>query len=290
MAEIRASGTWGSSLTSGEFAAIRSVGFEPVGQVLGAAVYAAGAASGSCCPAAGGSPGGGLPSSSPAQVPGQGSPGSFGPLVEAMYETRHTAIDRMTTECARLGGHGVVGVRLSRGSFPLGGLEFTAIGTAVRAPGAAYGRREPFTSDLSGQDFAKLIMTGWVPVGLALGISIGSRHDDRTTVRQARWGSGNAEIAGWTELVNESRHDARRRLESEVKRLGAEGVVIAAMALQVSQRACPVTVGRRDHVVETTLIGTAIASFSPAGRRHAGPALAVMPLDSQWRRAASGWA
>ena len=288
MAEIRASGTWGSSLTSGEFAAIRSVGFEPVGQVFGAAVYAAGAASGSCCPAAGGSLGGGLPGSSPAQVPGRGSPGSFGPLVEAMYQARQTAIDRMTTECARLGGHGVVGVRLSRGSFPLGGLEFSAIGTAVRVPGAAYGRREPFTSDLSGQDFAKLIMTGWVPVGLALGISIGSKHDDRTTVRQARWGSGNAEVAGWTELVNESRRDARRRLESEVKRLGAEGVVIAAMALQVSQRACPVTVGRRDHVVEMTLIGTAIASFSPAGRRHAGPALAVMPLDPQCRRAASG--
>jgi len=279
LAEIRSSGTWGSSLTSGEFAAIRSAGFEPVGQVLGAAVYAAGAASGSYCPAAAGSSGGEMPGPSPAQGPGQGSPGSFGPVVEAMYQARHTAIDRMITECARLGGHGVVGVRLSRGSFPLGGLEFTAIGTAVRAPDAAYGQREPFTSDLSGQDFAKLIMTGWVPVGLALGISIGSRHDDRTTVRQARWASGNAEVAGWTELVNESRHDARRRLEGEVKRLGAEGVVIAAMRLQVSQRTCPVTVGRRDHVAETTLIGTAIASFSPAGRRHARPALAVMSLD-----------
>jgi len=288
MAVIRSSGTWGSSLTSGEFAAVRSAGFEPVGQVLGAAVYAAGAASGSCCPAAGGSAGGGMPGPSAAQVPGQGSPGSFGPLVEAMYQARHTAIDRMTTECARLGGHGVVGVRLSRGSFPLGGLEFTAIGTAVRASGAAHGRWEPFTSDLSGQDFAKLIMAGWVPAGLALGISVGSRHDDRTTARQARWGSGNAEIAGWTELVSESRHDARRQLEREVRQLGAEGVVIAAMQLRVSQRDCPVTVGRRDHIVETTLIGTAIARFSPAGRRHAGPALAVMPLDPRRHQAARG--
>src|SRR6266571_3844159 len=39
MAEIRGSGTWGSALSADEFAAIRSVGFEPVGQVLGAAVY-----------------------------------------------------------------------------------------------------------------------------------------------------------------------------------------------------------------------------------------------------------
>ena len=185
-----------------------------------------------------------------------------------MYQARHAAIDRMTTECAQLGGHGVVGVRLSRGSFPLGGLEFTAIGTAVRAPGAARGPPEPFTSDLCGQDFAKLIMAGWVPAGLALGISIGSWHDDRATGRQVRWGAGNAEVAGWTELVNASRREARGQLESEVRRLGAEGVVIAAMQLRVSQRACPVIVGRRDHIVEATLIGTAIAGFSRPGRHR----------------------
>jgi uncharacterized protein YbjQ (UPF0145 family) len=265
VAEIRSGGTWGSSLTSGEFAAIRSAGFEPVGQVFGAAVYAAGASSGSSCPAAGGS-------------------GSFGPLVQAMDQARHTAIDRMATECARLGGHGVVGVRLSRGPFPLGGLEFTAIGTAVRAPGAAYGRREPFTCDLSGQDFTKLITAGWVPAGLALGVWIGSRHDDRTTVRQLRWGSGNTEVARWTELVSQVRQEARRQLENDVRRLGAEGVVIAAMQLQESKQNCPVAVGRRDHLVEATLIGTAVARFSRAGRCQAGPALAVMPLGPQRRQ------
>jgi uncharacterized protein YbjQ (UPF0145 family) len=278
IAGIRSSGTWGSSLTSGEFAALRSAGFEPVGQVFGAAVYAAGAASASSCPAAGGSAGGGMPDASAARVQGQGSLAFSVPLVQAMYQARQTAIGRMTAECARLGGHGVVGVRLSRGSFPLGGLEFTAIGTAVRAPGAADWRREPFTSDLCGQDFVKLIMTGWVPAGLALGISIGSRHDDRTTTRQARWRSGNAEVTGWTELVNQVRHDARRQLEGDVQRLGAEGVVIAAMQLRVDERDCPVSVGRRDHIVQATLIGTAIARFSGPGLCHAGPALGIMPV------------
>ena len=288
IAGIRSSGTWGSSLTSGEFAALGGVGFEPVGQVFGAAVYAAGAASGSSCPAAGGSARAGMPGASTARVQGQGSPAFFGPLVQAMYQARHTAIGRMAAECARLGGHGVVGVRLSRGSFPLGGLEFTAIGTAVRALGAADWRREPFTSDLSGQDFAKLLMAGWVPAGLALGISIGSRHDDRTTTRQARWGSGNAEVTGWTELVSQVRHDARRRLEGDVQRLSAEGVVIAAMQLQVRERACPVSVGRCDHVVQATLVGTAIARFSRPGLCHAGPALGVMTLGAQRHPAARG--
>jgi uncharacterized protein YbjQ (UPF0145 family) len=280
--------TWGSALTSQEFAAVRGVGFEPVGQVFGAAVYAAGYARGYSCPGPRGSAGGGTPARPRTQVSGQGEPGSFGALVEAMYQARHAAIDRMTAECAALGGHGVVGVRLTQGSFLFGGLEFRAIGTAVRAPGAAPAPapQAPFTSDVSGQDFAKLIMTGWVPAGLALGISIGSWHDDRVTTRQTRWMSGNVEVAGWTELVNESRHDARRRLEGDVGRLGADGVVIAGMRMRVRERDCPVAVGRRDHIVEVTLVGTAIARFSRAARRPGGLPRPVMSLDPQRRRPA----
>ena len=294
MAEIRRSGTWGSALTSDEFAVIRSVGFEPVGQVLGAAVYNLGYTGGYNCPGAWGSYGYGVvPARTVTQVSSRGGFGSFAPLVQTMYAARHKALDRMTTECAELGGHGVVGVRLTIGSFPAGGLEFKAIGTAIRAPGVppvsawtkGQGRKEPFTSDLSGQDFAKLIMKGWVPAGLVLGISIGSRHDDWLTVGQTRWGSGNAEVVGYTELVNDARHDARRQLERDVTRLGAEGVVIAAMDMNVRERECPVQEGRRDHIVEVTNIGTAIARFSDAERKS-GPTLAVMSLDPQRRQAA----
>ncbi len=285
MAEIRSSGTWGSALSADEFAAIRSAGFEPVGQVLGAAVYSAGSTSVYSCPGAQGSSGDGLPPQSATQVSGRGGQGSFGPLVQTMNLARYTAVGRMLTECAELGGHGVVGVRLSRESFPLGGPQFTALGTAVRAKGA-HGPPVPFTSEVSGQDFAKLIMAGWIPAGLVLGISIASRHDDRKTARQARWGSGNAEVNGWTELVSQARHDARRQLERDVERLGAEGVVIATMEMRVRERDCPETVGRRDHIVEATLIGTAVARFSHAGQPRGSPALAIMSLDPQRRQAA----
>ena len=195
-------GTWGSALTCQEFTAVRGVGFEPVGQVFGAAVYAAGYASGYSCPGAWGSSGDRRPAGPATQVSGRRDAGSFGPLVEAMYQARQTAIDRMTAQCAALGGHGVVGVRLSRGALPLSGLDVAAAGTAVRVPGAAHGQRALFTCDISGHDFAKLITAGWVPAGLALGISIGSRHDDRSLAGQARRWSGNVEVAGWTELVN----------------------------------------------------------------------------------------
>jgi uncharacterized protein YbjQ (UPF0145 family) len=287
MAEIRRSGTWGSALSTNEFAAIRSTGFEPAGQVLGAAVYNIGYTGGFTCPGAwAGYSGYGAPIASVTAVSGDGGYGSYGPMVQTLYEARRRAIGRMSEECAQLGGHGVVGVSLTLGRFPAGGLEFKAIGTAVRAPGVPL-TRPPFTSSLSGQDFAKLIVDGWVPVGLALGISVGARHDDWLTINQTRWGSGNAEVSGYTDLVNQTRHDAREQLERDVARMGADGVVVKSMEMRVRERECPVQEHRRDHIVEATTIGTAIARFSVASRAAERPSLAILSLDPK-RGQASG--
>ena len=82
MAEIRRSGTWGSSLSTDEFAAIRSTGFEPVGQVLGAAVYNVGYTGGFACPGAWGGFGRyGVPAVGVTTVSGDGNFASFGPMV-----------------------------------------------------------------------------------------------------------------------------------------------------------------------------------------------------------------
>jgi uncharacterized protein YbjQ (UPF0145 family) len=290
MAEIRRSGTWGSALSSDEFMAIRSVGFEPVGQVLGAAVYNVGYTGGYGCPGAWAGYGGYVtPYQSVTAVSSSGSLGAYGPMVQTLYQARHKAIERMSAECAELGGHGVVGVLLTIGTFPAGGLEFKAIGTAVRAPGGVPLKR-PFTSDLSGQDFAKLIMAGWVPVGMALGISIGARHDDWLTINQTRWGSGNSEVSGYTDLVNQSRHDARTQLERDVTRMGGEGVVVKTMDMRIRERECPMQEHRRDHIAEVTIIGTATVPFTRA-RDSLGPgrsqgSLAILSLDPQRRQAA----
>jgi hypothetical protein len=107
MAEIRGSGTWGSALSADEFAAIKSVGFEPVGQVLGAAVYNIGYTGGYNCPGAWAGYGGFVtPTRGITAVSGQSSLGSFGPMVQTLYEARRKAISRMEAECQELGGHG----------------------------------------------------------------------------------------------------------------------------------------------------------------------------------------
>jgi uncharacterized protein YbjQ (UPF0145 family) len=286
LAEIRRSGTWGSALTSDEFAAVRSVGFQPVGQVLGAAVYNVGYTGGYGCPGAWGGYSNAWAPAAVTQVSSRGGYGSFGPLVQTMYNARRAAISRMVAECAVLGGHGVVGVRLTIGPFPSGGLEFKAIGTAIAAPQAPL-LRHPFTSDLSGQDFAKLVSSGWMPAGLVLGITVAARHDDWRTVGQTRWSAGNAEVSGWTDLVNDARHDARQQLDADVKRMGAEGVVIADMDFQVRERECPASEGARDHIVEAVNIGTAIVRFkSRLSDQTKRSPLAIMSLDPGRRQAA----
>lgn len=50
MAALRSGGAWDSALSAGGFAAIRSVGFEPVGQVFGAAVHYLATVAGVSCP------------------------------------------------------------------------------------------------------------------------------------------------------------------------------------------------------------------------------------------------
>ena len=144
----------------------------------------------------------------------------------------------------------------------------------------------PFSSDLSGQDFAKLIMAGWVPAGLAFGISVGASHDDWRTRGTTYWGAGNVEVRSYTELVNATRHDARVQLLADVARLGADGVVVATSDLRVRERECPMRENLKDHIAEATIIGTAIARFvsRPAARPPAS--LAVLSLDPQRRQAA----
>ena len=73
VAGARPRGTWGSALTAQEFAALRSVGFEPVGQVFGAAVYSAD--SGYNCAGVWRSSGVGTPAQPATQVSGQGGVG-----------------------------------------------------------------------------------------------------------------------------------------------------------------------------------------------------------------------
>jgi uncharacterized protein YbjQ (UPF0145 family) len=263
LAMMTAGQAFTSDLTVAEHHAIRSVGFSPVGQVMGSCVYQiAYPNSGNC----------GWGSS------GRSKTTEAQGLRTALYDARRLALRRMTQECAGLGGDGVVAVRLTIAHFPAGGLEFQAIGTAVRADGPVHAR-QPFLSDLTGQDFAKLMTAGWVPCGMVLGLAVSIRHDDYATRRQARSWS-NTEVDGLTDLVSSARRRARDRLRHECALVDGAGVVVRTTNLWVRERACPSGGNEQhDHVAEVLVTGTAITPFRHSfGDRPPAP-LPMMRLN-----------
>jgi uncharacterized protein YbjQ (UPF0145 family) len=259
---------WGSALSVDAFAAVRSVRFEPVGQVFGAAVYYLATVAGVSCPGTTG-----------ASYPVRDA-GPAGRLGQSLLAGRRTALDRMTGECAELGGHGVVGTALRVTEIPATSLtaaaiEFTVTGTAVRAmdrPALA----SPFATELSGSDFAKLVLAGWMPAGIALGVSVAGLHDQLVTTTSGSWGTGNAEVPTYTGLISAARSAARVQLEESVRELGADGVVASALSLRVSSDRCHAHAAATDHFAEAVITGTAVARIGEATGPTRG--LAVLHL------------
>ena len=265
--------TFTSNLTVNEHHSIRSAGFTPVGQVLGSCVYAIGYTGTWNCGFWGGygrSGGFSGMASHTVEAPG---------LRDSLYEARRLAMQRMQGEAAALGGDGVVAVRLTVAPFEGAGLEFRALGTAVRADGDVR-PRQPFTSDLSGQEFGSLILAGWVPAGLVLGIAVMVRHDDwRTQYQNTSW--RNTEVGGYTDLVTTARAKARERLRHDCARHGGETVVVRDLTLRISERSCNAANSEgHDHIAEAMVVGTAITRFRHAGGNAPVPPLPILRLST----------
>ncbi len=141
-------GVFTSDLSVSEYVLLGEAGFEPLGFVVGSSIYHIGL-----------------------QVGRWGQNQELQVLTQAMYNARELAMSRMQAEADHLGADGIVGVQLRMQSYVWGQdvLEFIATGTAVRAlgnAGAGTGgaHRAPdgraFTSDLSAQDFFRLLAAG----------------------------------------------------------------------------------------------------------------------------------
>ncbi len=260
----------GSLLSVPEAAALAAVGFTPVGEVMGCMVEHIGWRGVGC----GYGMGYGTGYGSRTVTSGSGSRwAGLAPLMDAYYRGWDTALSRLLQEAVALGADGVVGIRLSQEHLGGDNREFLALGTAVR--GAGPRATTPFTTDLSGTDTSKLLHAGWVPTGIAIGISAAVRHDDYSTYQQRQTWS-NTQIDGYTDLVNAARHDARTQFERRARAHGGEAVLVSGMRLKIWEQ--EPSDGHTDHVAQATIIGTAATSFR---RTASAPtnSLTILPLD-----------
>jgi uncharacterized protein YbjQ (UPF0145 family) len=142
-----------SDLSVSEFLLVRSAECEPIAQVMGSSVFHVGTISDY-----------------------RGRTGEVTTLSNAHRNSRRAALDRLQQEAALVEADAVVGVRINdrmitMGSRGKGGdaggevLEFTVIGTAVKAPWIAHPPGRPVLTDLSGQDLWALHQDGFQPCG-----------------------------------------------------------------------------------------------------------------------------
>ena len=245
-----ARGFFTSDLSVNEFLLVKEAGFEPLGLVLGSSIYHIGF-----------------------QQAGWNQNQEMGVLTQAMYHARELAMTRMEEEADQLGADGIVGVRLDIGRYEWGAdlAEFIAVGTAVRHREGALHRApngRPFTSDMSGQDFATLLRAGYRPAGLVMGNCVYhvARQGMLASLKQV---GRNVEMPNFTQALYQARELAMERMQAEADELQSEGIV-GARIIERSH-------GWGSHVIEFFAIGTAVVSTSP-DHQIEKPAL-VLPLQ-----------
>src|SRR6201995_4953588 len=228
-------GFFTSDLSVNEFLLVKEAGFDPLGLVLGSSIYHIGF-----------------------QQAMWNQSQEMGVLTQAMYHARELAMTRMEEEADALGADGVVGVRLDIGRYDWGAdlAEFIAVGTAVRHAGGELHRApngRPFTSAMSGQEFATLLRAGYRPAGLVMGNCVYhvARQGMLASLKQV---GRNVEMPNFTQALYEARELAMERMQTEADDAQAEGIV-GARIIERSH-------GWGSHVIEFFAIGTAVISTS----------------------------
>jgi uncharacterized protein YbjQ (UPF0145 family) len=197
-----------SDLSVSEYVLLGEAGFEPLGFVVGSSIYHIGLQAGRW-----------------------GQNQELETLTQAMYNARELAMSRMQAEAEHLGADGTVGVQLRMQAYAWGQdvLEFIATGTAVKATRAAEGVHRapdgrPFSSDLSAQDFFRLLASGAVPVSFVLGTCV--YHIAHQSMLQSLKQIGqNQEMTLFTQGIYEARELALSRMQAEATQAQANGIV-----------------------------------------------------------------
>src|ERR1017187_9871202 len=193
-------GVFTSDLSVSEYVLLGEAGFEPLGFVVGSSIYHIGL-----------------------QVGRWSQNQELQILTQAMYNARELAMARMRGEADHLGTDGIVGVqlRMQQYAWGQGVLEFIATGTAGahRAPDG-----RAFTSDLSAQDFFRLLAAGAVPVAFVLGVCV--YHIAHQSVMQSlRQAGQNQEMVIFTQGIYEARELALARMQAEATQAKSSGIV-----------------------------------------------------------------
>ncbi len=180
--------------------------------------------------------------------------------VDGVMKTWAAAINRLEREATSAGAHGVAGVTAMR-EWPVelaGSYRVQLIGQAIHVRGKrALGT--PFLSMLSMEQTLKLLLRGWVPAGIGVGVSALHVHGTRASAFWQGALSKNVEMEAPTEAIRFARQQAEARLRTSHSLRRAEGVVEAKVELSYASVQC--SVGGNGLRLLGEMTGTGVVRF-----------------------------
>jgi uncharacterized protein YbjQ (UPF0145 family) len=254
-----------SDLSVSEFLLARDVRCEPISQVMGSSIFHVG------------------------QIADyKGSTGEITVISDAHREARRRAVSRLYQEAAVVQADAVIGARLrermiTMGSRGKGGddggevLEFTVVGTAVRAPWITRPPGQPIITDLSGQDLWALAQDGFEPCCFLFEFC--RYHVWHVTKESTRSG----ELVAANDAIEQARSIAAQKILHQAVTFHTEFVVGSDIDLSVREVPCGFEgCERNDLDVDVSWFCTGIRRIPNANRRThvAVPplVLSMMPL------------
>jgi uncharacterized protein YbjQ (UPF0145 family) len=185
------------------------------------------------------------------------------PVVYARYEDAvrdawATAVGRLEEEARRIGAHGVLGTFVSQRWLTEGwNLEVELRGTAVRI-GDEPPLDRPFLSTLSMADFLKLLIGGWVPCGIAWGVSAVHVHGYDASPMLTGSPLSNMEMPVPTAGVLLTRERLEGQFRASLAACGAQGGIGMALEMQRRSQACG---GGNGVLIDGLMVGTGVVRY-----------------------------
>jgi len=239
-----------SDLSVSEFILARDVKCEPISQVMGSSIYHVG------------------------QIPDyKGKTGEITTISDAHREARRRAVSRLFQEAAFVRADAVIGARLRERMITMGQrgkggddggevIEFTVVGTAVRAPWLNHPPGQPIITDLSGQELWALAQDGFEPCCFLFEFC--RYHVWHVTTDSV----GHGEILSATAAIDQARAIASMKIHRQAAAFQAEFVVGSDIKLEAREVPCGARdCERNDLDVDLSWFCTGIRRIPGARRR-----------------------
>jgi uncharacterized protein YbjQ (UPF0145 family) len=254
-----------SDLSVNEFLLARDAGCHPIAQLMGSSIYHVG------------------------QIPDyKGKTAEIEVISSAHRESRRLALARLYQEAQLVGADAVIGAKLKERMITMGArgkggddggqvLEFTVVGTAVKAPFLTHPPGHPIITDLSGQDLWALVQEGWEPCAFLFDFC--KYHGWHVTSGN----TGSGEITAANQVVETARQLVMERLTAQAVAASVEFVVGSDVTIDVKEVPCGYASCKLDDLdVNVSWFGTGIRRI-PGWQRPPQDVppmmLAMMPLN-----------